>query len=145
VTSWEQAERMAREQAYDTIDADPQVLLEQDSWFDVDADLIYARLLGFEGEIVRDGWRLPKVTPEIRMPIVRSTRALFREAADEAFLNRAGIIDVDLLMPTVRTAVYRLQSGFATIRVSGQFRPPVEQLRDDDTAVLAYLRYRRRA
>lgn len=144
MTPWEHTERRAREEAYATINADPQLLLEEDSWFDVDADLIYARLIGFDDEIVRDGMPLSKVPREIRMPILQSSRRLFREAEDEAFLNRLGIFDPALLMPPA-PAVFRLQSGSATIRVSGELCPPVEQLRDDNTAVLAYLRYRRRS
>lgn len=132
--SWAEVEPALRDQAYRKLDTDPQILLEGDSRFDVDADLFYARLIGFEDEIVEDGVRLTSVQPEIHVAIPQPLR-LSDFAADEPIVG---------LEPTTR-AVYRLQSGFATLSVDGMYGPPVEKLRKDFTARIAYLRYRRRS
>lgn len=134
-TRWTGIERIMRERAYRTIERDPQILLETNGGpVGLDADLIYARLIGFEDEVVQDGLRLSEAVATLRVPIPR--RPLFvREDADSVLWETE---------PT-RVALYELQSGFATLSVSGEYLPPVEQLRPDNTARVAYLRYRRRS
>jgi hypothetical protein len=132
VSDWSEFEPCLRDRAYRRIDAMPELLLETDSWFTLDADLFYARLMGYEDEIVKDGLQLTKVVPDIRVPIYqRLTLAPF-DPLDPAAIE-------------IRTARYVLQSCFATLSVSAMHNPPVEKLRDDFTAKVAFLRYRRRS
>lgn len=142
---WAQVEPTLRDRAYKRIDDMPELLLEHDAWFTLDADIIYARMFGFEDEIVEDRLRLTKVEPAIFMPIFQSTTRMIQEATDAAFLDKAGIFSVDMGIAPMRAAEYRLQSCFVTMSVSGMHDPPVEQLRDDGTVTVAYLRYRRRS
>jgi hypothetical protein len=144
VIPWAEVEDRLREEAYEALDNDPQILLERDAWFDVDADLFHARLIGFEDEIVAEWW-IHRVEPILLVPIHQSFRTMVREATDQQFLDSAGIYDTGLGFQPIRTARYVLQSGFATLSVDGMYSPPVERLRPDNTARVAFLRYRRRA
>lgn len=136
MTPWAEMEPMLRDRAYRRLVDDPEILLETDTGglYDFDADLIYARLLGFDDEIVKDGLLLPKVMDQIFVPIHQR-------------LTRASSDPSDLLeIEPPRTARYVLQSSFVTLSVSGFVTdPPVEKLRDNFTAKIAYLRFRRRA
>lgn len=121
----------------------PELLLETDSWFHVDADIYYARLLGFEDEIVRDGMALRRAEPQILMPIPMSFKVMTSEVLDEKFAHDNGI---RLDIAPMKTAVYVLQSCFVTLDVSGEtYEVPVDKLRNDFTVKVAYLRYRRRS
>lgn len=140
---WIETEQRLRKKAYAHLDNDPQILLERDAWFDVDADLFHARLIGFEDEIVADWW-IRKVEPILLVPLRQSMRTMVRDATDQHFLDSAGIFDPELGLTPMRTARYVLQSGFATLSVDGMYDPPCE-LRPDCTAKIAFLRYKRRA
>ena len=134
MTAWAQVEARVREKAYRTIDRDPQVLLEQDGGpVGLDADLFHARLIGFEDEIVKEMW-IRGAEPTILLPIPQRPLVLATDAET-----------VRWEMEPSRVARYELQSGFAALSVSGEYDPPVEKLRPDFTARIAYLRYRRRA
>lgn len=144
MTTWAEVEPTIRDRAYRRIDAMPEILLETDSWFTLDADLFYARLIGYDDEIVQDGVLLPKVEHDIFVGINQPLD--YELLADDAFLHKAGIATLDTAIPTLRTARYALQSCFVTLSVSGElYDPPVKKLRDDFTARIAYLRYRRRS
>jgi hypothetical protein len=141
---WAEVVPRLLEHAYGAMNNDPQILLERDAWFTVDADLFHARLIGFEDEIVADWW-IRKVEPILLMPITQSMATMVREVTDQQFLDSAGIHDPELGIAPMRTARYVLQSGFATLSIDGMYSPPVERLRLDQTAKIAFLRYRRRA
>lgn len=136
MTTWAEVEPAIRDSAYRRIDADPQILLEDDSEFELEADLIYARLFGFDGEVVHDGRPLFTVVPKILVPIVTPARVS---------LGGTNQPEDTIDYETYRYAAYHLQSTHITLRVSGEYGPPVAQLADDHTATVAYLRYRRRS
>lgn len=129
VDRWTEVETIMREKAYRRLDNDPQVLLEQDAWFNVDADLIFGRLYGLDGEIVQDGWQLRRIEPRVLLPIIpRSLLAM----------------DDTPAVPTLRTATYVLQSGYVLVPMDAVYAPPGVEIRPDGTFVVLYLRYRRR-
>lgn len=131
---WAEVERELREQAYGTLYMDPQILLERDGGPEgLHAELIYARLFGFDDEVVRDGWRLPRVEPVLYLPIMSSLRAVFAEPS------------ADVVFQPTRRATYRLQAAYALVAVHGEFAPAGVPLRPDFTFRVLYLRYRRRA
>lgn len=132
--AWTEIEAFMPERAYRTLERDPQVLLERDGGpVGLDADLFHARLLGFEDEIVTEMW-VRGAEPTILMPILRRPVVLRADAASLRYE-----------MEPSRVARYELQSGFVTLSVSAEYDPPVERLRPDFTARVAYLRYRRRS
>lgn len=134
-TPWAEIEPVLRDRAYRHIDAMPEILLETDSWFTLDADLIYARLIGYEDEIVKDGLRLPRVEPEIYLAIMRRPR-IYEPTPAEFSIEPEPMLK----------ATYRLQSCYTTLDVSAElYDVPVENLRHDHIAKVAYLRYRRRS
>lgn len=126
---WEQIEPTLREEAYRVIDSDPQVLLETDAGFSLDADVFFARLVGFDDEVVAD-WRINRIEPELYVPLMdRPTMA----SAE------------DVLYPTMpRRATYKLQSSYAMHTVQSIDGPSDVKPRPDFTIKVAYLRYRRR-
>ncbi len=132
---WDTVERSLRQRAYASLDNDPQILLATDAHFTVDADLFYARLIGFEDEIVRDAVQLPRVVPEIFLPIPRPRLTLRpREPGAAIELSDLGV------------ARYVLQTGHVVLTVSGEYGPPIDHLDPETvTARVVYLRYRRRA
>lgn len=129
---WAEYEAVLRKQAYRTIESDPQVLLEHDSGGPgIAADLIYARLLGYDDEIVQDGWRLRRIEPVLLLPI----------------FPRMSLAESDVLGPGVtRSATYALQSGYALVSVHAEVAMPPAGVRvgPDGTFRVLYLRYRRR-
>ena len=134
MSRWSEVEAFMRERAYRALDRDPQILLERDGGpVGLDADLFHARFLGFEDEIVREMW-VPRAEPTILMPIPQ--RPIW-SAVDAA--------SVHWEMEVSRVARYELQSGYVTLSVAAEYDPPVEKLRPDFTARVAYLRYRRRS
>lgn len=145
MSRWTEYEAFLRDRAYQTLDRDPRILMEGDGGpVGLDADLFHARLLGFEDEVVRDIW-VRGAEPTLLMPIEQSFATMAREATDQAFLDAAGIYDPDLGFRTSRVARYELQSGYVVLSVAAEYQPPVERLRPDSTARVAYLRYRRRS
>lgn len=130
---WREVEWEARQQAYRTLDNDPQILLETDSGGpSVQAEVIMARLIGYEDEIVEDGLRLTRVEPVIRMPIMRRPW-IYEETQPPP----------DMTMPA---AEYRVQSGFALVHLDAMYAPPDVEFRPPTfTFRVLYLRYRRRA
>jgi len=127
---WEEMEPVLREQAYRTIDHDPRSLLEVDGGPEgLRADVYMARLLGLDDDIVKDGWRLPRAEPHLRLPL---------------FQRVTLAVPDEMLYPTLRTARYELQSSFCTLRVAAEYLPPDVKVGPDFVATFAYLRYRRR-
>lgn len=134
MSRWEEFELALREQAYGTIDADPRLLLETDGGpVGMKADVIFARLIGMDDNIVQDGWRLPRVEPYLLMPIPLSRR------------ERMANYEPTVADAVLRTAKFVLQSGFAHTRVSGEYAPPGVSLDSDFMFDVLYLRYKRRA
>lgn len=133
MSRWSQVEAIMRDRAYRTLDRDPQILFETDGGpVGLDADLFHARLLGFEDEIVKEMW-VSGAEPTILVPIPQRPVMLASDATEVRFE-----------MEPTRVARYELQSGFAVLSVAAEYEPPVERLRPDFTAKVAYLRYRRR-
>jgi hypothetical protein len=129
-SEWEQAEPIFRERAYRSLAAQPEYLLEGDGGpIGLKADAVFARLTGFDDEIVKDGYRLSRVEPELRVPMRPRLQAWSEPAASAALL---------------RVARYVLQSGWATLSVSVPYLPPGVEPDVTGQAVLAFLRYRRR-
>lgn len=127
---WDQVEPIMREQAYRAIENDPQVLLEHDGGpYGVHAEVIFARLYGLDDEIVRDGWRLPRIEAALRLPIIPRLRI----SAEPVRLEPVG-----------RVATYVLQSGYALQTVDAMNGPPDVPLLPDFRVRVLYLRYRRR-
>jgi hypothetical protein len=142
---WFEMEPMLCERAYGHLDNDPQILLEHDAWFDLDADLFHARLIGFDGEVVKEVW-VNSVMPVIMMPIYQRLALTIDPTEIAPGVHRLDGVEIHLPVDPHEPARYVLQSGFATLRVSGFVTdPPVERLRDDMTAVVAFLRYKRRS
>lgn len=146
---WTEIEPILRDRAYRRLDSDPNVLLEGDAWLSVDADVYYARLLGYEDEVVQDAMRIHTALPEIYVPI---PRRFVWPGPDEIALGLYKIDDTEVWMPPsipqlhADRAVYRSQSVFVTLDVSCElYEPPVEKVRPDMTVRIAYLRYRRRS
>jgi len=136
MATWDEIEAALRHKVYRTLENDPQILLEQDGGpFGVEADLIYARLIGYEDEIVKDGWRLRSIEPQLWLPITPSARS---------FLNP----DAPPPLDVSRSAIYVLQSGYAVMPVDPLIAPDVLDLlppgRDWQPVRVLYLRYRRR-
>jgi hypothetical protein len=131
VDRWQQVEPTLRHKAYRTIESDPQVLLETDGGpVGMPAEVIFARLLGFEDEVVEDGLRLAEVVPDLRLPI----------------MSLGPLLSSGPLEPQpIRVARYALQSGYARTKVAAEFAPPGVQLGPDFTFRVLYVRYRRRA
>ena len=131
-TRWREVEAELRDLSYRRMDSDPESLLEHDSGGpSVKADVIMARLVGLDDEIVRDGWRLTHVAPELRLPIMRRS-PMFEEIQS--------LPDVNL--PTAR---YVLQNGFVLHHLDERYAPPgVEVGPPTFTFTVLYLRYRRR-
>lgn len=130
MSEWTELEPLLRERAYRTLDSDPQVLFEHDGGPDyLDADVFLARLIGLDDEIVEDGMRLRRLESVILLPIHRGF-SLFDDGPAE---------------PTLRTAEYVLQSGWAILSVALPYPiPPGVEPRPDGTVRVAFLRYRRR-
>lgn len=124
--TWADVERSLRQRAYATLDDDPRILLETDAVFTVHADLIYARLFGFEDEIVRDGMQLTRAEPMILLPIPPRIP-----------------LDGHRDLTGLGMARYMLQSAFTVLTVTGEPGPP--QHPAGAPVRVAYLRYKRRA
>lgn len=134
MSRWTEVEAFMRQKAYRAIDRDPQILFERDGGpVGLDADLFHARLIGFEDEIVSEMW-IRGAEPTILMPIPQRPVVLRSDATSLRYE-----------METSRVARYELQSGYAVLSVEAEYNPPVEKLRPDFTARVAYLRYRRRS
>lgn len=131
MTRWQHTERILREDAYRTIDGQPEVLLEGDGGpVGMKADLILARFLGFDDQIIEDGYRLNRVESEWLMPIH----------------PRLTVSEPDPMVPFMRVARYVLQQGYATTRVAAEHLDPgIPYDMTTFTATLLYVRYRRRA
>lgn len=129
---WMRMEAALRERAYAVIDNQPEVLLEGDGGpVGMKADVILARFLGFDDQIIQDGYRLQRVEPEWLMPI--HPRMTARAQPDPP------------PMPMMRTARYVLQSGYVLHHLSGEYAPADVSV--DLTTLqfsVLYLRYRRR-
>jgi hypothetical protein len=125
---WTHVERYLREQAYHAIDANPNSLFERDGGPEgMTASFIYARLMGHDDQIVKDGWRLRRVEPVLYLPIP----------------ERLTLTEPDPLLVMPRTAEYRLQSGFVLTHVSAEYTPPGTPHDDRWLASVLYVRYRR--
>lgn len=132
VSEWEQIEPELRERAYRRMDSDPQVLLEQDGWLSVTADVIFARLHGMDDEVIGDR-RLQRVEPIIFAPIVRPFTFDLAEHPTEFGLPR--------------TARYVCQNGYVKQHLDWfRYAPPwlTEPPSGNFTFSVLYLRYRRR-
>lgn len=131
VSHWERMEPTLRHRAYRTIESDPQVLLEADGGpVGMQAEVVLARLLGFEDEVVQDGLRLAQVVPDLRVPLPASL----------------SLLSSDSVQPQpIRTATYVLQSGFALTKVAAEYAPPGVEVGNDFTFRVLYVRYRRRS
>lgn len=129
---WREVEAILRGKAYGTLDNDPQVLLEGDGGpVGAEADVIMARLLGFDDQIVEDGWRLRRVEPVLFMPIM-------------PVLRLTTATEPGLTLP--RTAEYVLQSGWARCPIAAEYAPPDVQVGPPTfTFDVLYVRYRRRS
>lgn len=129
---WEHAEPCLRKRAYATLDANPESLLDGDAGgVSTPADVIMARLIGFDDQIVADGWRLTRPEPVLLMPIPER-------------LSATMIDPQPFTMP--RTARYVLQRGHAVVPLDGMYAPP--GVTPDPQTLLVrvlYLRYRRRS
>lgn len=130
---WAAFESTLRHEMNAHLDSQPESLLEQDGGpVGRTADIILARLVGFDDQIVDDTLRLRRVEPEWRMPI-RERLVLAAPEAD--------------LYPTMRTATYVLQSGYAGLRldpVAVPTPPDVQAGPPDFLVSVLFVRYRRR-
>lgn len=117
---WDEVEPLLRERAYRT--ADP--LSGDCGPVHLDADLIFARLFGFDGQVDRDGLQLPVLLPDLHLPIPHI----------ETFTGET----------LTAAARYVLQSGAITATVPAVDAPEGMRLRADFTFKVAYVRYRRR-
>lgn len=118
-----------REQAYAMIENQPEYLLEHAGGpRGIEADIISARLVGFDDEIDED-WLIQDIVGVLRRPIVPRSWLSFDGAP---------------LLASVAT--YELQSNYATTTVANG-AAPVEWLRflkpPDFIVRLLFLRYRR--
>lgn len=126
---WEETHR-ERLNAY--IQRQPEFLFERDGGpLTLKADLYWARLIGFEDEVV-DDVTLTRPEFEIHLPLpIRPTAQI---AADP----HASLLH--------RTARYVLQSNWATFAVSAICGPPgLPYSADTFLCQIAFLRYRRRS
>lgn len=133
-TLWAEAEPILRRQAYAIYDSQPEMLLEHDGGpYSLDADVLMARLAGFEDEIVEDGLRLERIYPDLLRPIALPLRSWLTEAAAPP-------------EPSWRAARYVLQSGWVIMPLDQRFAPPnvTPKVRMDGAVRVAYLLYRRR-
>ncbi len=132
-TLWQQVEPILREKAYASLDHDPQSLLDGDAGgFQADVEVIMARLIGFDDQIVEDGWRLERVEPVLLLPLFQKM-TLARAAAP-----------VSTSMP--RAARYVLQGGYAIAPLDPMYAPPgIRPNMTTWTVRVLYLRYRRRS
>ncbi len=116
-----------------TLDNDPSILLETDGVpVGQTADVILARLIGFDDEIVDDTLQLSRVEPSLRLPVSEPVR----------------VVDpMPMEYTPPRTARYVLQSGFTRATLDGMYArlfgvrvgPPT------CTASVLFVRYKRRA
>lgn len=130
---WAEVEPVMRERAYRRLDNDPQVLLEHDGGpLDIKADVILARLIGFEDEIVQDAVRLSSVMPVYRLPLLPRGQFAMSEDTAPPSLN-------------LRAAEYVLQSGYVAVNLAPEYAPPEITVGPPTfTFKVLYLRYRRR-
>lgn len=126
---WAEAEPIMRERAYRTLDSDPQSLLECDGGpVGQTADVILARLVGFDDEIVGD-IRLQRVEPVWLVPIY----------------ERVTLVEAAPCPTRMRTARYVLQSGYVRMQLAPEHAPPDTTPGPPAfTVSLLFLRYRRR-
>lgn len=130
---WPEMERHLRGHLYAVIDHTPELLLDADGGpVGATADIILARLLGFDDEIVDDSLRLGRV------------EQVWLKAIPQQFSVTAVELTADI--EPLRTAEYVLQSCYAQMAVASMLLPP--EMRGDSptfqTSVLA-VRYRRRS
>lgn len=127
---WAQAEPYLRDRAYATIEADPSFLLEGEGGpYGVKADIILARLIGHDDQIVRDDLRLERIVPVWLEPIF--TRTTLARPAD--------------VLEQPRTAEYGLRSGFAVMETDiAAIWPPAGVEAKTGRYTVLFLRYKRR-
>jgi hypothetical protein len=126
--TWTDIEPYLREQAYRAIDANPESLFERDGGPEgMKASFIYARLMGHDDQIVKDGWRLDRVVPVLYLPM----------------FERLTLAEPDPVAAMPRQAEYRLQSGYVLTDVSAEFVPPGTRIDNRHLASVLYVRYRR--
>jgi hypothetical protein len=133
-TTWDEIRLVLRERVYATLDDTPESLLETDAASALPADVYFARLIGFDDEIVQDGWRLPggtAPTPILRLPLMRRMTLATGPDPSATMLN---------------VAVYRLQSGSVVTPISAETAlvPGVEPDFRTFVTRVGWLRYRRR-
>lgn len=127
------AEPVLRDRVYATIESDPGFLFDHDGGpYGIKADIILARLIGHDDQIVRDDLRLDRIRDVLLEPIFPKVTAV---AAPDI-----------LSMP--RTAEYRLRSGYATVELDPAAIWPPQGIRPDPANGYRYkvlfLRYKRR-
>lgn len=130
MSSWDDAVAATIARCYASIEHDPQILLECDGGpVGKRAGIVVARMYGFDDELVAEV-RLAEALLEYRMPL----RDRLPVAADPVGL-----------LP--RAAIYRLQSAYASARISSICGAPHGIERDPATRLVEVLclRYRRRA
>jgi hypothetical protein len=139
---WRDIEPALRGQAYGSIDADPQILLEGDGGpSGLDADIFMARLIGYDDQIIED-----TIIPHIVDQLLRATRTVNPLPLDGTSHDAIWCVDDVRAEPMTLREAYVLQSGYATATWSLECGPmPDVKPRPDGTIRIAYLRYRRRA
>lgn len=133
--TWAHVEPTIRDQMNATLDAQPESLFEHDGGpVGRTADIILARLVGFDDQVVDDALRLRRVEPEWRTPIpARLSLTPEPFSPDDAIL---------------RTARYVLQSGFAEMKLDPTavpLPPDVKPTPPGFLVTVLFVRYRRRS
>jgi hypothetical protein len=124
---WQHVEPILREQAYAVINNDPYMLLETEGWpGGMEADVILARLLGFDEQVEHD-WRIPRVESVLLTPIPERLSVLAQEPE----------------RTPLRTARYNLLSNYARMSVDGRYAPADVTLGADFRFSVLAVRYRR--
>lgn len=133
---WPDFERHLRQRLNAAIDAQPESLLETDNGpIGMKADIILARLLGFDDQIVSDTMRLRRVEPLLETPIPERLTLATLEPEPGDYVP-------------LRTARYVLQSGYVTMQVDPVAVPlpgGVKVGPPDFRATVLFVRYRRRS
>ena len=131
---WSQAEPYLRDRAYRTIESDPGFLLDHEGGpYGIKADLILARLIGHDDQVVRDDLRLDRIRDVLLEPMF--PRMNFHAAPPEVVGD----------YPDIRTAEYGLRSGYAVAEfdIAGLWPPAGVEAKTGRYTVL-FLRYKRR-
>lgn len=128
---WARAESTLRDRAYATIEADPGFLPDHEGGpYGVKADIILARLIGHDDQIVRDDVRLDRIEPVWLEPI---HERLTPAAPDDPY-------------SPPRVAEYGLRSGYAvaTLDATAIWPPPDVRPNGSPLYTVLFLRYKRR-